>query len=620
MLPIKARHKDTFSWRVCEDQLLGHSRLVAAAILVLGLTFFLIQGEAYAVGSPKSRSPGRSYSFETNSLLGAYLAGRVARTTRDSDAAAFYYRRALLKDPANQELLDDAFQLELAAGAFEEARSLAQRLVRKQGDNTFSQIFLGLDAYKRKDYAIADEHFRQAEISASPDEPTLKLCRAWVAVAQNHAEKAIAALEAPSKVAWAAHFETVQRAFIADLARKKSAAEEAYLKVLDRPNARISEAYARHLSFWGERSRALEVLNESGADETPLGKAAKDELLAGRSPRLMVTNQDEGLSETFLGIGQVLASNNGVDAAQIYLRLALFLNPNSNIAKLELAEIYGALLQYEKAIKVLDTIPDGSPFVINAQTRKAVFLNAIEKPDQAVALLKGLLEKNPNDDQILQTLASLESTRKRFDAAIPYYARSIAMLKKPERKQWQLYYSRGIAYERSKQWEKAEPDFKKALELDPDQGAVLNYLGYSWLDRDMNIPEAFNMIKKAVKLRPNDGYIIDSLGWAYYLQKDYTEAVKHLDKAVELRPEDPTLNDHLGDVYWRLGRRLEAKFQWTQALSLSPEPDEAEKIKKKLDIGLTDGPEQRADATVPPEHPQAGVDDLSRPATSSTPQ
>ena len=219
-------------------------------------------------------------------------------------------------------------------------------------------------------------------------------------------------------------------------------------------------------------------------------------------------------------------------------------------------------------------------------------------------MLTSLLEKDPTNQQILQTLAGIESNRKKYDAAIPYYDRAIALLGTPEKKDWSLFYSRGIAFERTKQWAKAEPDFKKALELDPEQAAVLNYLGYSWLDQNMNIQEAFDLIKKAVKLRPNDGYIIDSLGWAYYLQKDYDQAVKHLDKAVELRPEDPTLNDHLGDVYWRLGRKLEAKFQWNQALSLSPEPEDALKIKKKLEDGLPDKSGPRAalenEAPAPP--------------------
>jgi tetratricopeptide (TPR) repeat protein len=318
----------------------------------------------------------------------------------------------------------------------------------------------------------------------------------------------------------------------------------------------------------------------------------------------MVSNPEEGLAESFLGIGQVLATNNGVDAAQIYLRLALFLNPASDIARLELGELYGNLEQYDKAISVIDTVRDNSPFWVNARVRKALYLNALQKTDEAVALLTAVLEKSPKEETLLQTLASVESARKKYDAAIPYYDRAIGLIGTPEKKHWGLFYARGIAYERTKQWAKAEPDFKKALELDPEQGAVLNYLGYSWLDQNINIPAAFDLIKKAVKLKPNDGYIIDSLGWGYYIQKDYEQAVKHLDKAVELRPEDPTLNDHLGDVYWRLGRKLEAKFQWNQALTLSPEPEDAEKIKRKLEVGLPDDSGPRAELRQQPAPPQ----------------
>jgi tetratricopeptide (TPR) repeat protein len=554
--------------------------------------------EPAAFGANRSsKAPPRREVLDGNSLLGSYLAGHVARSSRDADNASFYYRRALSRDPSNQDILDDAFQLALAAGDFDTARSLAQRLVKRQSENTIAQVFLGLDAYKHKDYAAASEHFREAERGASADEPTIKLARAWVAVAEGHADKAIASLLAPSKAPWATHFETVQRAFIADVAKKKALALEAYRAVYEKkpPNTRIAEAFARHLAYWGDRQTALSVLAESGADATPLGKAVLADLKAGRTPKLMVASAEEGLAESFLGIGQVLASNNGVDAAQIYLRLSLFLNPASDIAKIELAELYGNLEQYDKAISVIDGIRENSPFWLNARLRKALYVNALQKPDEAVALLNAVLEKNPKEEQVLQTLATLESARKNYEAAIPYYDRAIALAGAPEKKHWTLYYARGIAFERTKQWAKAEPDFKKALELDPEQGAVLNYLGYSWLDQNINITEAFDLIKKAVRLKPNDGYIIDSLGWGYYIQKDYEQAVKHLDKAVELRPEDPTLNDHLGDVYWRLGRKLEAKFQWTQALTLNPEPEDVEKIKKKIEVGLPDESGPRAE-------------------------
>jgi tetratricopeptide (TPR) repeat protein len=586
----------------------------ACVLAALGLGAAVAVPHAHAVRA-KSKPAPRVVTVDGTSLLGSYLAGHVARSSRDSDSAAFYYRRALAKDPKNQEILDDAFQLELAAGDFEAARGLARRLTKREPANSIAHILLGLEAFKHRDFTNADDHFRAAQRNAPPEETTIRLARAWLAVAQGHTDRAVAALQTEGKSPWAKHFEAVQRAFMADVAKKREMAAEAYGAIYDKkaPNTRIAEAFARHLGYWGNSPKAQALLEEGNAGDTPLGKMLMAELKAGKKPKLMVSNAEEGLAESFLGIGQVLAANNGLDAAQIYFRLALFLLPDSDIARLELAELYGNVEQYTKAISVIEKIRDPSPFFINAQIRKGLYLNALQKTDDAVILLAALSEKQPSNQQILQTLAGIESARKKFDAAIPYYNRAIGLLGAPERKDWQLFYARGIAYERTKQWAKAEPDFKEALRLDPEQGAVLNYLGYSWLDQNMNIPEAFDLIKKAVRLRPNDGYIIDSLGWAFYLQKDYEQAVKSLDKAVELRPEDPTLNDHLGDVYWRLGRKLEAKFQWTQALSLNPEPEDAPKIKRKLEEGLPDESGPRAALESEPESAPA-------PAQSAAPE
>ena len=127
---------------------------------------------------------------------------------------------------------------------------------------------------------------------------------------------------------------------------------------------------------------------------------------------------------------------------------------------------------------------------------------------------------------------------------------------------------------------------RKALEMQPEQPHVLNYLGYSWIDQGVNLDEGMKMIKRAVDQRPDDGYIVDSLGWAFYRIGNYDEAVKNLERAIDLKPEDPTINDHLGDAYWRVGRTLEAKFQWAHARDLKPEPDELPKITAKIDNGL----------------------------------
>ncbi len=152
---------------------------------------------------------------------------------------------------------------------------------------------------------------------------------------------------------------------------------------------------------------------------------------------------------------------------------------------------------------------------------------------------------------------------------------------------WRFYYVRGIAYERADEWKLAEADFLKALDLNPDQPQVLNYLGYSWIDQDMNLTQALGMIEKAVEAQPQDGYIVDSLGWAFYKLGRMDEAVETLERAVMLNPTDPEINDHLGDAYWQVGRRLEARFQWNVAKSVDKDGQVAERVGPKLADGLT---------------------------------
>src|SRR5205807_8849855 len=178
--------------------------------------------------------------------------------------------------------------------------------------------------------------------------------------------------------------------------------------------------------------------------------------------------------------------------------------------------------------------------------------------------------------------------RKLFAECAEVYSKGLNAISKPEPLNWVLYYYRGICFERSKQWPKAEVDMQKALQLLPDQPLVLNYLGYSWVDQGLHLDEGMTMIQRAVEQRADDGYIVDSLGWAYYRIGNYEEAVKHLERAVELKPEDPTINEHLGDVYWKVGRTLEAQFQWSHARDLKPEPDDLKKIQEKLKSGLVD--------------------------------
>jgi len=246
--------------------------------------------------------------------------------------------------------------------------------------------------------------------------------------------------------------------------------------------------------------------------------------------------------------------------------------------------------------KVLSSFPlyqqiaPESLYFYDGQWRLSLALADQDQSEQAINLLNTLLKTYPEDDNLIAALASIYMQDKDFSAVVAqldsYLNKKEAKSDKIQEEQWRLYFQRGIAHERLKQWEEAEADFRQALTLAPEQPQVLNYLGYSLIDRDMKLEEAMEMVRRAAELRPKDGAIIDSLGWAYYKIGHYDEAIAALEEAVRLRPEDPTINDHLGDAYWQVGRKFEAVFQWKHALAGAPEPEELAKIEAKLKNGL----------------------------------
>ncbi|HET7410565.1 MAG TPA: tetratricopeptide repeat protein, partial [Paracoccaceae bacterium] len=207
--------------------------------------------------------------------------------------------------------------------------------------------------------------------------------------------------------------------------------------------------------------------------------------------------------------------------------------------------------------------------------------------EDALTVMRATVERFPDALEAHTALGDLLRRESRFKEAAAAYDRAIALLGGDAGPQyWPLFYQRGITLERSGQWDRAEADFRKALELEPDQPEVLNYLGYSWVDRGEKLAEAEEMIRTAVKQRPDDGYIVDSLGWVLFRFGEFEKAAEQLGRAVELMPVDPVINDHYGDALWMIGRKTEARFQWKRALSFDPEEDDAERIRAKLEKGL----------------------------------
>jgi Flp pilus assembly protein TadD len=295
----------------------------------------------------------------------------------------------------------------------------------------------------------------------------------------------------------------------------------------------------------------------------------------------------QGAAEALAGIGAAVGQEGGLEVALLYLRLALRLEPDTagGLAALTLGSLLDQSDQGEAAIEVFESIAPDAPFRGHGQLRAALTLDRMDRTAEAEKAFKEAAQRNPDDVQVFVSYGNMLRGRERYEEAAELYSQALSKIEKPERNDWSMFYFRGITYERTDRWENAEADFKKALELYPEQPLVLNYLGYSWVDKGMNLSEALEMIRKAVELRPNDGYIVDSLGWAYYRLGRWNDAVTELERAVSLRPDDPVINDHLGDAYWKAGRTLEAQFQWRHARDFGAEGKELERILKKIAEG-----------------------------------
>ena len=391
---------------------------------------------------------------------------------------------------------------------------------------------------------------------------------------------------------------------ILELANKEKDAgvrfERAYK--LDDSMLRVSEAYARWLSRNKDAAAATAIYEtfDKKLPRHPLVQEGLRESKAGKKMQPLVETAQAGAAEALYGIGATLTRRGGEDLALVYLQLALYLQPNHPLALLSLADLYESVKKPQMAIKVYERMPASSPLKRNAQIQLATNLDAADRSDEAIKILKETTAQDPKDIEAIMALGNVERGRKKFADCVGTYSQGVDALTPGNDKANSVwYYYRGICEERSKQWSKAEADMRKALDLQADQPHVLNYLGYSWIDQGVNLDEGMKMIKRAVEQRPDDGYIVDSLGWAYFRIGNYEEAVKNLERAIDLKPEDPTINDHLGDAYWKVGRFLEAAFQWSHARDLKPDPEELTKIEQKLKSGLSEETSS-ADATRKP--------------------
>ena len=530
---------------------------------------------------------------------GSYLAARHAGVERESGTAAAYYLNVLRADPRNADLLGRTFLSVLTNGDIDEAGRLADRLLQLDRSDRIARLVLGVRALKLKQYGVARQNFAQS-VRGPVTDLTATLLAAWAQSGTGDTKGAIETLDKLSGPDWYAIFKDLHAGIILDVGNNKKDAAKRYEHAYkaDPVALRTVQAYGHFLSRTAGKDEALKIYQEfsKAVPDHPVITEEMKQVSAGEKLPPLADSASAGAAEALYGLGASIGRRGGEDLALIYLQLALYLEPNHAMALLSLADLYESLKKPDLAIAVYDRIPASSPLRRNAEIQVSSDLDTLDRTDEAKKRLERLIADHPKDVEAMMALGNVLRGRKEFAQCADAYSKAIANLTSTEKSNWVVFYFRGICYERSKDWPKAEADLKKALQLFPDQPLVLNYLGYSWIDQGANLDDGMKMIRRAVEQRPDDGYIVDSLGWANFRINNYDEAVKNLERAVELKPDDPTINDHLGDAYWRVGRVLEAHFQWSHAKDLKPEPEDLPKIEQKLKVGLPDDTSSAADA------------------------
>ena len=524
-----------------------------------------------AAPAPRRRAPSPPGSA-------ALLTGRFAASQGDLDTAALAYQRALAADMDNDELRQQAFLTTLAAG-----RPEAERLAGLLGRNLTAQLVLaGRDA-RAGAWAQAEARF-----AALPREGAADVMRpmlvAWAQLGRGQPDAALATLQPLIDSQRFRAFYALHGALIADLSDRRALAARLYQTAQTEFGGTGHLQLGRQIASWEARQG-----NSAAAEAALRGMTTGNDDLMVALPGLLadaggqqVSNALDGLAETYVAIASILRGQEAGDFALALTRLALQLRPDHTVARLLAAEIIGNGRRPEMALELLAAIRSGDPLAPMVQMRQARLLQKLERGDDALRLLDDLARTQPDRPEPQGLIGDMLRSKKRFPEAVLAYDRAIALLGAPQPAHWPLYYDRGIALERSREWARAEADFLQALRFVPDQPFVLNYLGYSWAEQGRNLQQAKEMIEKAVQQRPNDGAMIDSLGWVAMRMGDTATAVRLLERAAELEPGDATVNGHLGDAYWEAGRRLEAVFQWRRAMNLKPEPEEKERMEGRL--------------------------------------
>ena len=530
-----------------------------------------------------------SISELASASSGAYLAGRQAISDHNFVTASKFKARSISVDPENSKLLEGLMISFISQGSVDDAISIAKVYTEKGNSSQISQMILSASMIKDGKKKAALDFIKEAAETT----PILQdLLSGWMLMGLYDEVNANRIFDKIAQVKGMEQFANFHRALAQLSIGELDQAEKTFSLIhtdQTNPTRRSIIYHTKILLSLGKFQEAQDLLEKWFG---PTFDPEIEEIFAYASSGKLYSessfpNPSSAVAEVFYSIAKLISKEVDPAFTLIYSRLAQYLDLNHADSTLMTADLLVDLAQYNLAIKEYEKLSKSQPQIYASELGRAEALRVSGKVMEAIEVLIELTRQYPNSANGFRTLGNHYRRLEVYDKAEVSYGEAIKLYTAKGDADWFLYYVRGITRERLDIWELAEKDFRKALSLNPNQPQVLNYLGYSLIEKNSNLEEALDMIERAVKASPDSGYIVDSLGWGYYKLGRYKKALPNLERAAELMPIDPIINDHLGDVYWMVGRKTEAEFQWRRALSFDPEEEDVDRIKKKLKVGLT---------------------------------
>ena len=550
-------------------------------ILILLFFYNLFFSTAYSLSADKERIQ-----------VGDYLVAKISNNENDYRVTKRFYQKIHRKDPTNLLALDRLLLLSLLDGDLLSANKYSFKLAQVGCDKSKNACCMSnqspqghlvngisyLNSYK---FDLADQSFASIWHGDLANTSFVRLLRAWVWAKPETLDKSIGFIDLIStnndRLTTLLH-----KALIYDYVDELELAEVYYDQILyQSADLYIINLYLNFLARNNLEEKKQKVIEEFLSE---YDSSFISDLLNQNNKRL-IENQLQGIGVVFFNSPSMIRDLKP-ELIHLMFQLAAISSPNLHEINFMLASLLTSFEDYDKSIKVYKEIPTQHYLGEYASIQISNLYSLEDNNQEAIKQLERFLKTKKTFDGFL-SLGNYYRYDSEWKEAVEAYQKAIDLGADIDNQNlWEAYFKIAIVHERSDNWKEAENHFLKALELNLDQPDVLNYLGYSYIDMDINMDTAKKMIEKALAQKPNDPYIIDSMAWYYFKTGAYEEANSLLEYAIDLMPYDPIINEHYGDALWKSGKNVEARFHWSKVLELDPEEETIADIKIKILKGI----------------------------------